>query len=231
MSLQRKHEITRLEAFSDAVFAFALTLLVVSLEAPRSYHELMTLAQGFLPFAFSFALLVWIWYEHSAFFSRYDLHDPLTITFNAALLFVVLFYVYPLKYMSNAMFHALLPELRVVQPANATEVARLFVLYGAGYVSVFSILAGLYYRAWRKRRDLALTPVEAFDAHAYAGKHALSAMVGLLSIGWALLAPGGWSGFAGLVYFLMAPVHTVYGSWCGRQRRLRYERPRPAHHA
>src|ERR1051326_7580143 len=99
MARARKHEISRLEAFSDAVFAFALTLLVVSLEAPRSYHELMTLARGFLPFALSFALLIWIWYEHSAFFSKYDLRDPLTVTLNAALLFVVLFYVYPLKYM------------------------------------------------------------------------------------------------------------------------------------
>ena len=32
-------------------------------------------------------------------------------------------------------------------------------------------------------------------------------------------------------FFECQPVHTVYGSWCGRQRRLRYERPRPAHHA
>jgi hypothetical protein len=225
----RRHEVTRLEAFSDAVFAFALTLLVVSLEAPRSYHELMALARGFLPFACSFALLVWIWYEHSAFFSRYHLDDPLTAALNAALLFVVLFYVYPLKYITTVMFHQLLPELHLEPPANAVEVSRLFILYGAGYISVFAILAGLYYRAWRKRHDLALTPIEAFDARLYAGRHALSAMVGLLSIGWALVAPGKWAAFAGFVYFLMAPVQTIYGAWGGRRRRVRFEhaaRPR-----
>jgi transmembrane protein TMEM174 (potassium channel) len=48
MTLARRHEITRLEAFSDAVFAFALTLLVVSLEAPKSYAELMHMLTGFL---------------------------------------------------------------------------------------------------------------------------------------------------------------------------------------
>ena len=222
MGAQRRHEITRLEAFSDAVFAFALTLLVVSLEAPRTYHELMALARGFLPFACSFALLVWIWYEHSAFFGRYHLNDPLTATLNAALLFVVLFYVYPLKYVTNLMFHQLLPELHLESPANSMEVARLFILYGAGYASVFSILAGLYDRAWRKRQDLALTPIEAFDARLHAGRHALSAMVGLVSIGWALLAPGNWAAFAGFVYFLMAPVQTFYGSWSERQRRVRF---------
>src|ERR1044071_6265171 len=116
MSLGRKHEITRLEAFSDAVFAFALTLLVVSLEAPRSYHELMVLVRSFLPFSCSFALLIWIWYEHSKFFSRYPLRDALSAAINACLLFVVLFYVYPLKYLTNAMFRSLLPDIQLEPP-------------------------------------------------------------------------------------------------------------------
>src|SRR5438552_15538339 len=87
----RGREITRLEAFSDAVFAFALTLLVVSLEVPRSYHELMALVRGFVPFAACFALLVWIWYEHSAFFTKYPVRDRTAVLLNSALLFVVLF--------------------------------------------------------------------------------------------------------------------------------------------
>jgi uncharacterized membrane protein len=86
----RTHDITRVEAFSDAVFAFALTLLVVSLDVPQSYDELMKLVAGFVPFACSFALLTWIWYEHNVFFRKYGLQDPYTVTLNAVLLFVVL---------------------------------------------------------------------------------------------------------------------------------------------
>ncbi|MEY2501556.1 MAG: hypothetical protein QOI07_1890, partial [Verrucomicrobiota bacterium] len=87
MLLRRSHDISRLEAFSDAVFAFALTLLVVSLQVPKSYDELMNLMIGFPAFACCFGVLVWIWYEHNLFFRRYGLQDPYTVFLNGTLLF------------------------------------------------------------------------------------------------------------------------------------------------
>ena len=42
------HEVTRLEGFSDAVFGFALTLLVVLLEVPNSFEALRNQMEGFL---------------------------------------------------------------------------------------------------------------------------------------------------------------------------------------
>ena len=99
----RGREVTRLEALSDAVFGFAATLLVVSLEVPQTFPELTASLRGFVAFAFSFTMLILIWAAHNGFFRRYGLQDSWTVLINSVLLFVVLFYVYPLKFLSTAL--------------------------------------------------------------------------------------------------------------------------------
>src|SRR5438045_9268511 len=86
----RTHEISRIEGLSDAVFAFAVTLLVVSLEVPKTFAELMSAVRGFGAFAICFTLLFIVWYNQYKFFRRYGLQDKIAILLNAALLFVVL---------------------------------------------------------------------------------------------------------------------------------------------
>src|SRR5918912_701157 len=89
-------EVARIEAFSDAVIAFAVTLLVVSLEVPKTFDELLLTMRGFFAFAICFALLLSVWYDHYKFFRRYGLMDTPTRWLNSALLFLMLLYVYPL---------------------------------------------------------------------------------------------------------------------------------------
>ena len=57
----RSHEISRIEGLSDGVFAFAVTLLVVSLEVPKTFGELMYAMRG-LAFA-HFTLLFIVWFN------------------------------------------------------------------------------------------------------------------------------------------------------------------------
>src|ERR1700704_2342561 len=102
----RSHEISRIEGLSDAVFAFAVTLLVVSLEVPKTFTELALTMRGFGAFAISFALLLFVWFNQYKYFRRYGLQDNMTVLLNAVLLFVILFYVYPLKFLFSYLVSA-----------------------------------------------------------------------------------------------------------------------------
>jgi uncharacterized membrane protein len=64
----RPRGLSRIEGFSDAAFALALTLLLIFEGVPRSHAELMRVVHGIPSFACCFALLFWIWFEHNRFF-------------------------------------------------------------------------------------------------------------------------------------------------------------------
>ena len=215
---------TRLEAFSDAAFAFALTLLVVSLDVPRSYDELMDLLYGFPSFACCFALLVWIWYQHDGFFKKYPLEDPLTVVINGALLFVVLFYVYPLKFMFDSMFARWLPAPRTRAPIDQMELWELgnaAAVYGLGFLVLFLVFALLYYRAYRLRDELELTDGDVFDLRTEMGHHFTSAAVGALAMVFALVAPLRIVFMSPMMFILMGPAHYWWGT---RRGNIRSER-------
>lgn len=167
----RSQEITRIEGFSDAVFAFAVTLLVVSLEVPRTFDELAGAMQGFIAFALGSALLFVIWYNQYKFFRRYGMQDVLTITLNGALLFVVLFFVYPLKFLFTWLIKSFTGADTTVHLANGSiekairpeQTGSLMLIYGLGYVAVFCIFVLLHLHAYRRRKELELSPVETFD--------------------------------------------------------------------
>lgn len=218
MKPERRHEITRLEAFSDAVFGFALTLLVVSLEVPHSYEELMAIMGGFLSFACCFALLLWIWWEHNKFFRCYGLQDGVTATLNGGLLFVVLFYVYPLKFMFDSMFARFVPSRHPPEPMALYQLANASTVYALGFVVMFVMFALLYGRAYARREALGLNELEVFDLKSQAGHHLVSATVGAISLGIALLAPLGYAPLSPTSLVLMGPGHFTWGTLRGRQR-------------
>jgi uncharacterized membrane protein len=79
-------ETSRVEAFSDGVFAIAITLLVLALQIPEGVSDfpetLHDQAPDFFAFALSFAVLAQIWYFHHRFFGSLGRYDGTLITLN-----------------------------------------------------------------------------------------------------------------------------------------------------
>lgn len=209
--------VNRLEAFSDAVFAISATLLVVSLEVPDSFQGLLANLAGFPAFAFSFAMLILIWSEHNRFFRMFGLEDPVTIALNSLLLFVVLFFVYPLKFLSlsfSSWALGLGPEII----AGPQELQWLFMLYGAGWMAVFLTFALLWLHAHRS--DVGGTDrARRFRARLQGENALLNAGVGLVSVLTAWWGLGLWFGLPGMMYGLLAITNPVF--WILAERRER----------
>jgi uncharacterized membrane protein len=211
-----RREVSRVEGFSDAVFAFGITLLVVSLEVPKTFDELMLVVRGFPAFAVSFAMIFQVWWRHYRFFRNYDLEDSFVIVWTGVLLFVVLFYVYPLKFVWSLSFSGV-DEHRVA--ITAAQAPLLFGIYGAGVIAVFSILAILYHHAYRLRDALGLTAREVVNTRVEVYRNLSVAGWGIASIAiaaiTALLAPN-LVGLAGYVYFGIGLSEWGFGEYRGR---------------
>ena len=211
-------EVSRVEGFSDAVFGFALTLLVVSLEVPESFDDMRAILAGFLPFALMFALICWIWYEHYAFFRKFDAEDPLTITLNCVLLFIVLFFVYPLKFVFMNVVKLMTGQHPAFRDMSVADNRLLLSVYSAGFIGIMLVFVLLYWNVYRKREALRLTAEEAFDAYAGVRTHCVSVSVGLLSLVLAWTLPVNWFWVAGPVYALQGPLHWRNGVVIERAR-------------
>ena len=87
----RGTDMTRLETFTDAAFAFAITMLVVSVgKIPANYEELMLALKGVPAFAASFAGIMFFWNGHRKWSRRFGLEDGMTTIITFCLVFVML---------------------------------------------------------------------------------------------------------------------------------------------
>ena len=208
---ERHHGVSRLEGFSDAVFGFALTLLVVTLEVPRTNDELRELVRGMIPFALTFAMVCWIWYEHNVFFRRYGLQDPWTVFLNSVLLFVVLFYVYPLKFLT----FSLAGQFAGRGTMRDVDSQLLMLIYSSGVVAIFVTFILLHRHARSRRTELGLDAEDLMRLRFSTRAHAISALLGAVSLSIAVVRAD-LAAVAGMIYILMGPLHAWNGYQAGR---------------
>lgn len=202
----RHREVSRIEGFSDAVFGFALTLLVVTLETPRDVQGLRNMVGSFVPFGLTFAMVSWIWYQHNLFFRRYGLQDAWTVFLNCALLFVVLFYVFPLKFLTLALVGRLTMAPEAVPNISNLQGPMVMAIYSTGVLVIFGIFVLLHRHAWRQRHRLELSPIEEVVLTYSWRAHMLSAGLAVVSLLLVWLMPT-QTAWAGIVYALMGPLH------------------------
>ena len=224
----RGTDVSRVEGFTDAVFAFAVTLLVVALEVPHSFEGLMDVVRGFPAFVICFTFLMQFWNSHYKYHRRYGLDDGFSRIMTMAILVLVLFFVYPLKFLftnlTATVFGLHMHGLQA--PESFAQLQSVYIIYGAGFAGVWGLYAALYAHAWNKRHELALDEVEILHTRSTLIEKCIYVFVCVLSILIALI--GNSDSAPGYVYFLLAPLQTANGWYHGRTIRALISARAPA---
>ena len=198
---------SRIDGFSDVVFGFALTLIVVSLEVPHTYAEMHNVLLGFVPFFICFVFFIMVWWAHFRFFRRYGLHDIGTILINSTLLFMMLFYAYPMKFLFTIAIRHIGEDVFT----SASQIRELMTVYSLGFAAVYACIVGLYWNALRQKRVLELNPLEVTLTKVYIWDDVGTVLVGLLVCFAAQLLPPASSSKAAFLFFLIGPWKTAHG--------------------
>ncbi len=197
---------TRIEVFIDAAFAFAVTMLVISFDRiPQSFEEIVVAIKSIPAFVAAVAQLVWIWNTHSQWSERYGLRDARTVALSTALLIVVLIYIYPMRIMFSTLFWWLsggfLPN--AMNLGSFDELSSMFVFLGCGFVAFCVVFLLMYRHAIVRKNELRLNEFEIYKTQTSALIWSGSAVIGVISIVFALTFPLQLMPFAGFGYALM----------------------------
>jgi len=204
----RGGDVSRLEALTDAVFAIAITLLIVAHDVPRDYEHFRSVMWGFCGFAVTFFVLISIWYNTFKFHRRFGLEDGYTIFLSTVLIFIVLFYIYPLKFMAQIIINMMIlkngfgVEFDVGYVGNV-DVAHLFLVYGVGVFFIWLILGLMYFHAYNKRDILELDKNELLITTNSIIANFIVSFVAMISIIMTILKIEYLSGW---IYFSISPL-------------------------
>jgi uncharacterized membrane protein len=190
--LERGASVTRLEAFVDAAFAFAVTMLVISLDAiPDSIGAMLQALKGIPAFAASFAQIMMFWSAHALWSRRFGLDDRGSTRLSLALVFLVLVYVYPLKILFGSFFAWIsggwLPQVAEIH--TLADLQGMFAMYGLAFGSLSLLMAALNRHALRTTVSPALSEFERERTRREIVRWLYSALVAAGSIGLAMLVP------------------------------------------
>jgi uncharacterized membrane protein len=140
----------RLEAFSDGVFAIAITLLVLELHVPTG-HEALVRGLGhewprYLGYLVSFAFIGGVWIAHSNMTRFIKAADPTLMRLNLTLLLFVSFLPFTTAVVATHLFATIIPLSHDTVLAAGSPAERVaVVLFGLN----LSLAAFMVYRVIR----------------------------------------------------------------------------------
>jgi uncharacterized membrane protein len=215
-------EMTRLETFIDAAFAFAVTMMVIATErVPDDIHTLLAAFKNVPAFIASVFVLGIFWRGHWLWSRRYGLEDGVSNFISWALLVTILIYIYPLKALFGSMFYQLSGGQlgHALGVRTETEARSLFAIYAVGFTAIALEIVLLHWRAWQLREPLRLNARETSLTLADVGGWCLPMSIGILALVFALTLPVNYINWSGWIYFSMAILTPLH------RRLLRRKRP------
>ncbi len=218
---------TRIENLTDAVFAFSITLLVISSEVPKTYIELEASMYGFVGFIACTMMLFGIWNSHNEFFLRYGITDKLTKSLNFLFLFLLLFYIYPLKYLFSFIgtlvylklkmalgdqSEALMLKMNELSASNMNteQWADLMIRFGIGIACIYFLFYAFYSNALKKKTSLMLNELEVYETKTFMHCYLFVISISIISMVIVSTLGGEYSGLSGLVYASIALFVPIY---------------------
>lgn len=204
---------TRLEIFVDAAFAFAVTMLVISVDdVPRSYDEFTEALLTIPGFIASFFQMMMFWLGHRAWSRRYGLEDSSSLWLSLVLVCGILVIVYPLRVLFMSAF-GYLTDGMLPYPFDVgwVEMRTIFAIYGLGFGFLCGLICLLYLHAYRRRHWLALNDAETLSTWCDVESWFIVSATGFTGMLIALLAPASWVSLGGWIYctlFVLLPLHT-----------------------
>lgn len=205
-------EITRLETFMDAAFAFAITMLVISVGTiPTNYPELIISLKEIPACLCSFFIIMLFWFSHRTWSRSYGLEDKYTIFLSIGLIFILLVFMYPLRLIFSALFTGLSNEWfpSTFEVASINELNGLYTIYGAGLFAMAGILSLLYLHAFSKRDLLKLNQFEIDKTKSKVLLLGTVSFTGLLAAILALILSETLASWSALTY-LAIPISAIF---------------------
>lgn len=209
----RRHQPTRLEGFVDASFAFAVTLLVITVgHIPSSVPEILQAARGLPAFALSFLLLARIWNAHRQWSRHYDLEDAASVVLSLSLVFIVLAFVYPLRFLFSLLLAWLSNGYLVDQPIDIHGIGEFrlaFVVYGLAFAALSFMFVCLFAHAMRRADRIGLSAAERIATRMHVTLWWMLTGVAVLSVIAAAMLP--FTDFHGWLYIIPGAVYMLIG--------------------